>query len=502
MTDTDLIQTLIDDGTVGRTLKMASDAKPQIKVLQEMLYHLGFGKALTWDKFGPDGNYGKSTAKAVAAFAKANGVTSDGSNVSANLARLLIQRYAFLDEMHHMHDAVNNNALLRQLTFKSSAKVAITVLQSILHELGYDEEMNWQEFGADGEYGNGTARAVKAFAEKNGIKSDGKSVTKDMAEASLKGFVGSYGPDCYKESPKLVRESLKITETNKKITVSDGATSKTFSKFRKGYYTGGNAKTAAFIDANRADLKKQGMSDSALNVMLGVSENEGNLDAINTWDNAFMTFGMFQWTIGAGSAKGELPALFKKIRDRAPDVWQIHYGQYGLDIWPKTSDVSGHLILNGQIINADAEKEQFRTPKWGFYFWKAGQDPIVQAISLQHAFLRIGTFARSPSYQVNGHDVADIVTSEYGMALVLDNHVNRPAYIAGCLAGAMKRAGLQGSNPSGWGTVEEPKLLQHYLVIRQTYGKHPMTNAKKRGEVTKKYLTKGIISDKRGSFRL
>jgi peptidoglycan hydrolase-like protein with peptidoglycan-binding domain len=502
MAATDLIQTLIDNGAAGRTLKKGSDAKPQIKVLQEMLCDLGVGRALDWDKFGPDGDYGKSTAKAVAAFAKANGVISDGSSVSPNLARLLMQRHAFLGEIQHMQDAVNNNALLKLLTFKSSAKVAITVLQSILHELGYDEEMSWEKFGTDGEYGNGTAKAVKAFAEKNGIKSDGRSVTKEMAEASLKSFVGFYGPHWYRESPKLVRESLKITETNRNITVSDATTSKTFRKYSKGYYTVGNVKTAVFIDANRADLKKQGMSDSTLNVMLGVSENEGNLDAINTWDNAIMTFGMFQWTIGVGSAKGELPALFKKIRDQAPDIWQTYYGQYGLDIWPKTSDEYGYLILNGQIMNSGAEKRQFRAPKWGFHFWKAGQDPVGQAISLQHAFSRIGTFARSSRHQVNGRDVADIVTSEYGMALVLDNHVNRPAYIKGCLTRAMKTAGLKGSDPSGWGTAEERKLLQNYLVIRQTFGDTPMTDAKNRGQVTKKYLTRGIISDERGSFRM
>ncbi|MEM7058415.1 MAG: peptidoglycan-binding domain-containing protein [Pseudomonadota bacterium] len=501
MSDISVLKSLIDAGAIGRTLKLDSNSKAQIKVLQEVLHALGFGKALSWDRFGPDGSYGKSTVRAVAAFAKANGITSDGSSVNAKLGRLLVQRFEFLDEMHHMQDAINSSTILKDLRYKSSNQIAVTVLQDILHEHGLDAELNWEKFGADGEYGKSTRAAVKAFSEKHGIESDGNSVTLAMAKASLKDFVGFYGKDWYQESPKVLRESLQITSTSKHTTVSDGVSTKKFRRFRRGHYTMGNVKTADFINANRVMLKKEGMSDSALNVMLGVSENEGNIDAINTWDNAFMTFGLFQWTIGVGNAAGELPALFKKIKEAAPEAFKKFYGQYGLDVSSKTGEIRGNLTLYGQLMNTKAEKEQFRDPKWCFYFWKAGQDSAVQTVSVQHAFSRIGTFARSSSYQVNGHDVADIVTSEYGMALVLDNHVNRPAYIKGCLRDGMNAAGLGGSDPKSWGTEQERAVIKQYLRVRESYGKSPMTDAKKRAQVTKRYLTKGIISDARGSFK-
>ena len=69
MADTSALQNLIDAGSIGRTLKSGTTAKPAVQALQEILHALGFGKALNWDRFGPDGDYGKSTAKAVAAFA-------------------------------------------------------------------------------------------------------------------------------------------------------------------------------------------------------------------------------------------------------------------------------------------------------------------------------------------------------------------------------------------------------------------------------------------------
>ena len=50
---------------------------------------------------------------------------------------------------------------------KSRFKAEVRALQTILHELGFDNQLNWQKYGADGDYGTGTARAVRAFAQRN-----------------------------------------------------------------------------------------------------------------------------------------------------------------------------------------------------------------------------------------------------------------------------------------------------------------------------------------------
>ena len=503
MLDISILKTLFDTDSSASILHTGGDDADQISTLQEILHHLGFGKLLKWDKFGPDGDYGASTTAAVKDFADRNGITSDGTSVSGELGLKLLERYDFLDEMQNAQDAVNFPAVLKVLYRGSSEKIPITVLQNFLHELGLGAEMNWEKYGADGDYGAGTTKAVKAFADRVGIESDGEKVTKELVEEMIKAFNGFYGPDWYEESPKLVKQSLKITESDKTVTVSDGVDTKKFGKFSKGLFTYGSLSIEAFIADNKETLKAHGMTESAMNIMIGVSENEGKLDAINTWDNAFMTFGCFQWTIGVGKGQGELPALFKKIKEADPDVFAKLYGAHGIDVWPKTSGTTGFLVLNGQVVNSTAEKAQFRKPEWCFRFWKAGRNPKVQAVSVDHAHSRIGTFARAKSYQVHGHDIADVVTSEYGMALVLDNHVNRPGFIAGCLRDAVTAAGLKSKEPASWNTDDERAMITHYLKIRQTYrSKHssPMTDAKKRGDRTKKYLTKGIISDKRGSY--
>jgi hypothetical protein len=211
-----------------------------------------------------------------------------------------------------------------------------------------------------------------------------------------------------------------------------------------------------------------------------------------------MTFGMFQWTIGAGTDPGELAALLAKIKNADPGVFQTYYGQYGLDI-QLVNNISGYMILEGQKLASPADKERLRTIKWSYYFWKSGQDPQVQVIQIQHALSRLSVFYRSDSYKPNGFYISDLVTSEYGVGLILDNHVNRPGYVKGCLEQAMKDSGLL--DPTNWGTEEEKQLIEAYLKVRADYGKYPMTNADERADVTKKYLDNGTISAERGSFQ-
>jgi hypothetical protein len=64
MTERDTLRKLIDDGRVATSLRRGSPAKYAIAALQTLLHWLGFDQNLKWDKFGADGDYGKSTAAA------------------------------------------------------------------------------------------------------------------------------------------------------------------------------------------------------------------------------------------------------------------------------------------------------------------------------------------------------------------------------------------------------------------------------------------------------
>lgn len=504
MSHRETIQELIDSRTVESVLRRRSPTKQAIQALQTVLYELGFEDELNWQRYGADGDYGGGTTRAVRAFAERNGLPGDGETLTQPIAEKLIARHDILDDLRHLNNAVVQDKVEQLYYWRSPHSTAVTALQTLLNELGFGAELNWVRYGADGNYGGGTTKALKAFARQEDMHSDGRQLSAELARRIVDRLKDFYGPNWAKDTAPAEKTTTEVTlreavENGKfRIYVSLAGSEVRFTKFKRGVYVFGRHKPLDFINTNRPLLSDRGLTDSAINVIEAVSENEGNLDAVNTWDNSFMTFGMFQWTAGVKSNPGELPALLQKIKMADDAVFQEYYGQHGLDII-ETDEIAGFFTLAGQKLGASLQKEQLRAYEWAFYFWLSGQDPVVQTIEIQHALSRLNTFYRSNSYRVRGHFIAELVRSEYGVGLLLDNHVNRPSYIKPCLEKAMDQSGL--ADPQNWDTAEERQLIDTYLKIRETHGPCPMTDAAKRAAVTKKYLDRGIISDERGSFQ-
>jgi peptidoglycan hydrolase-like protein with peptidoglycan-binding domain len=508
MTERDRFEQLIDDGRIGVTLRKGSTARHAITALQTLLHWLGYDRILRWEKFGADGDYGKSTASAVAEFARRNTSTANGERVTSALAKKILSRYDSLEELKQLSDDVNWTRIEKHYRKGGRERIRIAALQTLLHDLGFDRELNWNRFGADGDYGRSTTAAVAAFGKQEDIGGNGMLLTLPLARRVIARLSPSYGPGWHKpiHKPTPAPGSLNIKSVTgrnnrQELEVSDGIHRKRFVRKNRGAWTLGNQKPAAFVKSHTDRLHALKVTQSEINVIIAVAENEGNLDAINTWDNAFLSFGMFQWTAGTGSGKGELPGLLARIKNEDRDLFERYCGQHGLDVTGlSTGAVYGYFTLRGIRIRTTADKAQLRQAPWAFYFWLAGQDPAVQAIEIRHALGRLDQFYSTDRYQVDGkHQVADLVTSEYGVGLILDNHVNRPAYVKACLSRALAQTGLH--SPTEWGTGEERMLIDAYLKIRTTYGRSPMTDAAKRARVTKRYLTNGIISDRRGSFK-
>ncbi len=508
------VQQLIDEDTVATTLRKGSSARHATAALQTLLHWLGFDQQLKWERFGADGGYGGATVAAVAEFAKRNGSTARGQTVTAPLARSILARYDSLEELKQLADDVNEKRVARSYVSGGGDRIRIAALQTLLNDLGYGEQLAWQRYGADGGYGRSTRKAVAAFAAREGLDGDGAALTRAMAERIVARLGRSYGDQWHDPShvsgpaPGSLSIRSVMGQGNKQaLEISDGVRRKRFRRFRLGLFSTGDQKPLSFVESNVEKLRALGVTQSEINVMMAVAENEGNLDAINTWDSAFLSFGLFQWTGGQRSEPGELPAFLARVKAEEPDLFDKYCGQHGLDIsdirpagWEssKTGPITARFVLRGQTIRSATDKAQLRQGPWAFYFWRAGQDPAVQAMEVKHALARLEQFYDTDSYTAGGHRIAALVSSEYGVGLILDNHVNRPAYVGRCLEKALDRTGL--GNPAGWGTEQELELIAAYLDIRVTHGGSPMTDAAKRARVTKKYLDRGVISDQRGSF--
>ncbi len=272
-------------------------------------------------------------------------------------------------------------------------------------------------------------------------------------------------------------------------------------KFKKGIYRSGSQVTETFIQKNPALLTELNISKSEVNALLATSENEGNLDAVNTWDNSFMSFGMFQWTLGAADAQGELPALIKLVKEKYPAAFEQFCGQFGVDVSTDTNDKYGYLIYNNKKVDNATDKEFFRTNIVAYRFAAAGMDERVCAVEILHAINRFNLFYFVKTTKLGSHTLFDLLSSEYAAALFLDNHVNRPGYLWDCVAKAINSAGLSFDQLKNGSDKEELMVINEYLKIRETFGSSPMTDAKNRANVTKRYLDAGKISASKGSFK-
>ncbi len=160
----------------------------------------------------------------------------------------------------------------------------------------------------------------------------------------------------------------------------------------------------------------------------------------------------------------------------------------------------GFLSLHGKALKTAAEKKTLRTVEWAYRLKLAGQNDIMQSIEMAHAADRVDLFYASDRKQIRGRPIADYVSSEYGVALLLDQHVNRPGHVPKVLAQAVAAfVDERGGNdePSLWSADDEARLLEIYIRLRNATS---MTDAQARADRTRKAADLGLASDRRGSY--
>jgi hypothetical protein len=240
-----------------------------------------------------------------------------------------------------------------------------------------------------------------------------------------------------------------------------------------------------------------GITQSIVRVVRAVSLNEGKLEAINSYDDAFLSFGMFQWTAGTGSAAGELAAFLALVQRTDPDAFAEYFGRYSLGVTvASASATTGFLTIDGSVLRSADDKQQLRGPEWAYRFWRAGHDDIVRRCELLHAAARIEQFHQKTTA---GRPLSEWLTSECGIALVLDEHVNRPGHVPGTLEDAIANLPDTAPDPTSWSTDDEKALVKAYIEARNDTN---MTKPAERASAIETCVNGGTLSDERGSFVL
>ncbi len=374
----------------------------------------------------------------------------------------------------------------------------VTRVQTALKQRGHYQGV------LDDDFGIGTLRAVLAFQTAQfGPRGDDGIVGKQTAAAlgiewpdSVAGVALATAPRAAAAPGAPAPAPVRLDGDH--ALTPDGV--RFAKRFRKGLFTSGSTSIAQFVQSHRASFP--GISPSLLRVMEAVSANEGKLEAVNTWDDSFMTFGVFQWTAGRDGSRGELAALLDRLARENGAVFAELFGRHGLRVQgvtaaPGTTPM-GTLVLDGRSLDTAEKKERLRTLEWAYRFWLAGHHEAMRVVQIKQAMDRLGIFYRSAKHQIGGRPVADYVTSEAGVALLLDQHVNRPGHVPKTLAAAVAELPKKlAAKPGGWKDKHERDLLERYLELRAAT---TMTDSDKRAQVVLDAVSRGVISNRRGSF--
>lgn len=187
-----VLQAALAQGDVRQSLFQDSTQKEMITELQRLLFELGFKNELGFDNYETNGVYDGSVVNAVKAFAGRNKFASDGTFVSKDLAKLILQRHNFLPEMYILW-SIHQSDLRTKKFISKGTKMSVTAIQLLLNEEGFGKELNFAKFGADGEYGKSTRDALVAYAKANGISSDGDLLTRPLIDLMLRDINKYYG---------------------------------------------------------------------------------------------------------------------------------------------------------------------------------------------------------------------------------------------------------------------------------------------------------------------
>ncbi|WP_213980859.1 N-acetylmuramoyl-L-alanine amidase [Sphingomonas sp. dw_22] len=266
--------------------------------------------------------------------------------------------------------------------------------------------------------------------------------------------------------------------------------------FKKGFVTSGTLSIESWL-AGRPQAPVA--SPSVVRVMKAVSVNEGLLDAVNSWDASFMSFGILQWTAGQDGGEGELPALLDHLKRSDAAAYAECFGRFDLDVkLASPGAVTGRLVLKGSLLDSAAEKQQLRDVKWAYRFWRAGQHEAMRLAEFDFAAGRIKRFIDANTL---GQPLHAWITSEFGIAQLLDEHTNRPGHVPGTLKlGLQALFGDSPPDPSTWSTSDERRLIAAYLQARHARTTSKMTDSEARADRIAKLAEQGRLSDARGSF--
>ncbi len=183
-------------------------------------------------------------------------------------------------------------------------------------------------------------------------------------------------------------------------------------------------------------------------ILIGMSENEGNLDSVQSYDSEILTAGAMQKTVNS-VGKGELTIQVKEFKASNPNKYKQLFEECGWSVekgvmYYKNPNDSSATKITGKALKAKI-REGFTSSKRGKKLECKPLEPIVRAIKdkdfqakqVEDFINRLKNKVLPLKPSGYSYRIEDFLKSKLGKATALDHHINRPGYVAKDFAKAL-----------------------------------------------------------------
>lgn len=254
-------------------------------------------------------------------------------------------------------------------------------------------------------------------------------------------------------------------------------------------------------------VKNNTVSADEKTILIAMSENEGKMDAVQSYDSEILTAGAMQKTINP-DGYGELPIQIWEFKSKFPEKYNCYLKSCGWEIEQiaiEKKNKKNIVISTSYKYQAKYNNETGKTLKDkirdGFNstnnkksvksepvepIIKLMKDVDYQTKQIEDFVKRLNSSIAKKPTGYSSNKISDFVKSNLGKATVLDHDVNRPGHVSDCFGEALdtffgKHPKLS-KDPSTWAadaTTYEKEILEIYGPLRGT-GDYTMTSAESR----------------------
>lgn len=237
----------------------------------------------------------------------------------------------------------------------------------------------------------------------------------------------------------------------------------------------GNLKLANYESWNEIILSNIATLEQK-EIIVGMSENEGNIDGIQSYDSEIITVGAMQKTVNINGS-GELVVQLSDFKKENPDKFKKLFENCGWSI--KLGKIYYNDITGDDLkilIRKNANKNNY-----GKVIECIPLEPMIKACyDEDYQKKQVIDFIKRLEKVLTliptkfEYKISEYVSTKLSKATVLDQHINRPAYVVVDFAKALnkffKNNPAVSKNPTKWGAnfIEyEKNIIDDYGVNRR-----------------------------------